>query len=97
GQRVNTNRPRRPPASSAAWAVDASATGISAATRNVTAHPVWVRDYVRATDSLDELRRLVEDGRVTLRVAAEIPVADASTAHAALEAGGRRGRFVLTR
>ena len=65
--------------------------------RDITAHPVWVRDYVRATDSLDELRRLVEEGRVTLRVAAEVPAADAATAHAALEAGGRRGRFVLVR
>jgi len=65
--------------------------------RDITAHPVWVRDYVRATESLDELRRLVEEGRVTLRVAAEIPAAEASAAHAGLEAGGRRGRFVLVR
>lgn len=65
--------------------------------RGITAHPVWVRDYVRATGSLDELRRLVEEGRVTPRVAAEIPAANAAEAHAALEAGGRRGRFVLTR
>lgn len=65
--------------------------------RGIVAHPVWVRDYVRATDSLDELRRLVEEGRVTPRVAEEIPVDRAADAHAALEAGGRRGRFVLVR
>lgn len=65
--------------------------------RGIVAHPVWVRDYVRATESLDELRRLVEDGRVTPRVAAEIPAERAAEAHALLEAGGRRGRFVLTR
>lgn len=65
--------------------------------RGIVAHPVWVRDYVRATESLDELRRLVEDGRVTPRVAAEIPAERATEAHALLEAGGRRGRFVLTR
>ena len=65
--------------------------------RGIVAHPVWVRDYVENTASLDELRRLVEDGRVTTRVAAEIPAERASEAHAALEAGGTRGRFVLTR
>lgn len=65
--------------------------------RDIAAHPVWVRDYVEATESLDELRRLVEEGRVTVRVAAEIPADRASEAHAALEAGGRRGRFVLVR
>ena len=65
--------------------------------RGIVAHPVWVRDYVEATASLEELRRLVEDGRVTTRVAEEIPAAEASRAHAALEAGGRRGRFVLVR
>lgn len=65
--------------------------------RNISAHPVWVREYVENTESLDELRRLVEDGRVTTRVAAEVPVERASDAHAALEAGGSRGRFVLTR
>lgn len=65
--------------------------------RGITAHPVWVRDYVENTASLDELRRLVEEGRVTTRVAAEIPAARASEAHTALEAGGARGRFVLIR
>lgn len=65
--------------------------------RGITAHPVWVRDYVTNTASLDELRRLAEEGRLTPRVAAEIPAERASEAHAALEAGGRRGRFVLVR
>ena len=65
--------------------------------RGITAHPTWVRDYIGATDSLDELRRLVDEGRVTTRVAEEIPAERASEAHAALESGGRRGRFVLVR
>ena len=65
--------------------------------RGIAAHPVWVRDYVEATDSLDELRVLTEQGRVTLRVAAEFPAERAAEAHAALEAGGARGRFVLVR
>lgn len=65
--------------------------------RGITAHPVWVRDYVEANESLDELRSLVERGAVTLRVAGEIPAERAAEAHAALEAGGARGRFVLVR
>jgi len=65
--------------------------------RGITAHPVWVRDYVDATESLDELRSLVERGLVTLRVASEFPASRASDAHEALEAGGARGRFVLVR
>lgn len=65
--------------------------------RGIIAHPTWVRDYVENTDSLDELRRLVEEGRLTPRVAATHPVERAAEAHTALEAGGARGRFVLTR
>ncbi len=65
--------------------------------RGITAHPVWVRDYVTATDSLDELRALAESGALTMRVAEEIPAIDAPRAHRLLEAGGRRGRFVLVR
>ena len=65
--------------------------------RGIVAHPVWVRDYITNTASLDELRQLVEAGHVTPRVAVEIPAARASEAHAALEAGGTRGRLVLVR
>ncbi len=63
--------------------------------RDVTFHPVWVRDYSRRADLLDRLRRQVEDGQVTLRVAGSYPAAQASETHRRLEAGGVRGRLVI--
>ena len=44
---------------------------------------------------LDRLRRYVEEGVLSLRVAAVLPAADAAEAHRRLEAGGVRGRLVL--
>jgi NADPH2:quinone reductase len=45
---------------------------------------------------LDDLSRLVEQGRLTLRVAETIPLAQADEAYAKVAAGGLRGRVVLT-
>lgn len=45
---------------------------------------------------LDALRQAVEDGALTPRVAGVFPAEDAAEAHRRLEAGGTRGRFVLT-
>ncbi len=56
---------------------------------------VLVSEYATARDRLDGLRRLVEEGRLTLRVAATYPAAAAAEAHRRLEAGGTRGRLVL--
>jgi NADPH2:quinone reductase len=63
--------------------------------RGVTFHPVFVRNYAREQAKLDHLRQLVEEGRVTLRVAAVLPADQAPEAHRRLEAGGMRGRLVL--
>ncbi|WP_243469601.1 NADP-dependent oxidoreductase [Klenkia marina] len=63
--------------------------------RGVRFEPVFVRDYGQNTAALDLLRQQAERGEVTLRVADEVPVADAAAAHARLEAGGVRGRLVL--
>lgn len=63
--------------------------------RGVEFRPIWVREYFMATDKLDGLRRLAEEGAVTLRVAGTVPKEDAATAHRHLEAGGFRGRFVI--
>jgi NADPH:quinone reductase-like Zn-dependent oxidoreductase len=63
--------------------------------RGVRFEPVFVRDYGQNTAALDLLRQQAERGEVTLRVADEIPAADAASAHARLEAGGVRGRLVL--
>jgi len=62
----------------------------------VTFRAVRVRYHLRDTRRLDELRRLAEDGKLTLRVAGTYPAAQAPEAHRQLERGGTRGRLVLT-
>lgn len=64
--------------------------------RGITLHQVWVREYKTELEKLDELRALAESGSVTLRVAATFPADQASEAHRVLEAGGTRGRCVIT-
>jgi NADPH:quinone reductase-like Zn-dependent oxidoreductase len=64
--------------------------------RGITIHPVWVRDYAREHAKLDQLRRQVEDGVITLRVARTFAAEDAAEAHRVLERGGTRGRLVIT-
>jgi NADPH:quinone reductase-like Zn-dependent oxidoreductase len=63
--------------------------------RGVRVRDVWVPDYTHATDKLDALRVLAEQGKITLRVAQTFPASDAAAAHRALEKGGVRGRLVL--
>ena len=63
--------------------------------RGITIHMVWVREYMLEQEKLDALRRQVEDGVVTLRVAATYPPEQASDAQALLEQGGTRGRLVI--
>jgi NADPH:quinone reductase len=63
--------------------------------RGITVRDVWVPDYTHATDKLDGLRVLAEEGKVTLRVAQTFPAEDAAAAHRAIEKGGVRGRLVL--
>ncbi|MFJ9646037.1 zinc-binding dehydrogenase [Streptomyces sp. NPDC101206] len=59
---------------------------------------VAVEVYGVRTDAamLDTLARRVEDGHLTLRVARTVPFEEASRAHALLEAGGTRGKILLT-
>jgi NADPH2:quinone reductase len=64
--------------------------------RGLTVIPVMVREYAERRDALDRLREQVEKGTLTLRVAATFPAAEAAEAHRRLEAGGVRGRLVLT-
>lgn len=63
--------------------------------RGVTFVPIWVVDHHREHDKLDTLRRQVESGVLTLRVADGLPKEEAPEAHRRLEAGGVRGRLVL--
>ncbi len=64
--------------------------------RGITWHPVWVRDYARNRTALDRLREQVESGVLTLRVADTVPAEQAAETHRRLEAGGVRGRLVIT-
>lgn len=64
--------------------------------RGISIHQTWVRDYLRAGDRLDRLRQQVDDGAITLRVARTFPAEHAGEAHRILEAGGTRGRLVIT-
>ena len=62
----------------------------------VTVIPVWVREHAQDREALDRLREQVESGVLTLRVADALPAVEAPEAHRRLEAGGVRGRLVLT-
>ncbi|SIN40282.1 NADP-dependent oxidoreductase [Micromonospora cremea] len=66
-----------------------------AARPDVTLVPAFVHDYDGRRDKLDLLRRLAEEGALTLRVAGRFPPEEASRAHRLLEAGGVRGRLVI--
>jgi len=64
--------------------------------RDLHVHAVFVGNYAQEQQKLDGLRAAVEAGQVTLRVAQTFPAADAAESHRRLEAGGVRGRLVLT-
>ncbi|GAC1528306.1 MAG: NADP-dependent oxidoreductase [Acidimicrobiales bacterium] len=64
--------------------------------RGIVFRPVWVREYARMRTKLDQLREQVQRGEITLRVAEVVPMERASDAHRSLEAGGVRGRIILS-
>jgi NADPH:quinone reductase len=64
--------------------------------RDLRVLPVLVRRYAEEAEALDRLREQVERGELTLRVASTHPAAEAAEVHRRLEAGGVRGRLVLT-
>ncbi len=64
--------------------------------RGIRFMPTWVRQYDGEHKKLDRLRQQVEDGTLTLRVADTYPADQASETHRRLEAGGTRGRLVIT-
>jgi NADPH:quinone reductase-like Zn-dependent oxidoreductase len=64
--------------------------------RSIAVTLVLVGTYLHAGDKLAELADLVAGGTLSLRVAAELPAEQAAQAHRRLEAGGVRGRLVLT-
>ena len=64
--------------------------------RGVRFLPTWVRQYDRELEKLDQLRRQAESGILSLRVAGTFAPEQAPEAHRQLEAGGTRGRLVIT-
>jgi NADPH:quinone reductase len=66
------------------------------APRGIRVHAVMVADVLERTEWLDELRRLAGAARLTLRVAEEVPPERAGDAHRLMDAGGLRGRAVIT-
>jgi len=64
--------------------------------RGLRFFPTLVRRVAEDRPALDRLRQQVEDGVLTLRVARTFPAEHAAEAHRVLEAGGVRGRLVLT-
>lgn len=65
-------------------------------TRDIRFEAVWVFDEYHSHSKLDALRQAVEDGVLTPRVADILPAEEAAEAHRRMEAGGVRGRIVLT-
>jgi NADPH:quinone reductase len=63
--------------------------------RGIDVRPVWVRTVLERTDWLEHLRDGAAAGRLRLRVAGEYPPERVADAHAAMEAGGLRGRAVI--
>lgn len=63
--------------------------------RGIRAHSIVVSQTLERTDWLEELREAASDGRLKLRVAAELPPEDVAEAQRITEAGGLRGRVVI--
>jgi NADPH2:quinone reductase len=75
----------------------ATVRGLSgSAERGITFIPAYVYDLTDVHASLERLRDQVEAGELTLRVARVLPGAQAAYAHELLQAGGLRGRIVLS-
>jgi NADPH2:quinone reductase len=64
--------------------------------RGVRVFPTMVRRVAEDRAALERLRAQAEEGTLTLRVARTFPAEQAAEAHRVLEAGGVRGRLVLT-
>ena len=64
-------------------------------TRDIRFSTTFVREYAFEHAKLDRLRQLVDEGKITLRVAATYAPEQAGEAHRRLEAGGTRGRIII--
>jgi NADPH2:quinone reductase len=66
------------------------------ASRGIRVTPVWVVKALERTDWLHQLRSLVADGTITPRIAARFAPEQIADAHRRVDAGGLRGRIVIT-
>jgi NADPH:quinone reductase len=64
--------------------------------RDIAIQKVMVMERLEDTDGLELLRRLASEGRIPLRVAGTYPPAQAGEAQAKMDAGGVRGRLLIT-
>ncbi|HTU97612.1 MAG TPA: NADP-dependent oxidoreductase [Solirubrobacteraceae bacterium] len=64
--------------------------------RGIQVHPVFVREVLERTEWLSELRSLAGAGRLALRVAGTYAPEEAGEAQRVMDAGGLRGRAVIT-
>ena len=65
------------------------------ADRGVKLTPIRSKMHAEEREKLEEIRRLVEAGKLTVRVAGVYPKEQANEAHRRLEQGGLRGRLVI--
>lgn len=64
--------------------------------RDIRIEPVWVPDDNENTEALNELAGHIETGHLTPRIAVALPMEEIQQAHRLLEAGGARGRIIVT-
>ncbi len=63
--------------------------------RDIHFTTTFVRNYAQEFEKLDQLRRLVEAGKITLRLAEVYPPERTADAHRRLEGRGTRGRLII--
>ncbi|MCG7202285.1 quinone oxidoreductase family protein [Streptomyces arenae] len=77
-------------------AVSSVRSAAGAGERGIVIHHTFVPRYAREHAKLVRLLQLAEEGRLMPRVGRTLPAEQATEAHRLLEAGGLRGRVVLT-
>ncbi|MGW2049937.1 alcohol dehydrogenase catalytic domain-containing protein [Streptomyces sp. NPDC001858] len=75
---------------------DPSIAGANSGERGIVTQNTFVPHYAREYAKLVRIRQLAEEGRLVPRVAKALSAEEAAEAHQLLEAGGLRGRVVLT-